>query len=60
MSDMEASLEPDKFDAMYGEGAWFRIAQIINDLAPVTRRDDWWTTEGPYEILAMHLMKSRS
>jgi hypothetical protein len=24
---------------------------LINSLAPVTRRDDWWATEGPLEII---------
>lgn len=24
---------------------------IINELAPITRRDEWWSTEGPYEII---------
>ncbi len=33
------------------------IRRIINDLAPVTRRDEWWATEGPYEIIEKHLTK---
>lgn len=44
------------FDEMYGEGAHDRVRAIINDLAPVTRRDEWWATDGPYEILAKHLL----
>lgn len=43
------------FDAIYGSGMWMKIALIINDLAPVTRRDDWWSTVGPYEAVARHL-----
>lgn len=47
----------EDFDLMYGAGMRHRVSNIINDLAPVTRRDDWWATEGPFEIIAMHLMK---
>jgi hypothetical protein len=31
--------------------------ELINDLAPLTRRDDWWTTEGPYVILGEWLRR---
>jgi hypothetical protein len=46
------------FDEMYGPGMLRRVQAIINDLAPTTRRDQWWETAGPYEIIAMHLMRS--
>lgn len=52
------TIREEDFDAMYGVGMTAQIRNIINDLAPVTRRDEWWTTDGPYEILAMHLMRS--
>ena len=32
-----------------------KILAIINELAPGTRRDEWWASEGPYVILAKHL-----
>mgnify|MGYP001603129946 CR=1 FL=1 len=32
-----------------------RVAKLVNELAPVTRRDEWWDTEGPYDIIARHL-----
>lgn len=50
-------MSDDEFDAFYGKGMFAMIQGIINDLAPVTRRDDWWGTGGPYEIIATHLMK---
>ena len=30
------------------------IYELINDLAPLTRRDSWWTTDGPFEIIKKH------
>lgn len=39
------------FDAMYGAGSYAFAQQLIGALAPNTRRDDWWGTMGPYEII---------
>lgn len=30
---------------------------LLNDLAPTTRRDAWWDTQGPSYIMAKHLEK---
>lgn len=48
----------EDFDAMYGKGMLVRVRNIINDLAPVTRRDEWWATDGPYDVIVMHLMRA--
>jgi hypothetical protein len=48
-------MDEKTFDSIYGEGMLARIRNIINDLGPVTRRDEWWATDGPYEIIAKHL-----
>jgi len=32
-----------------------RAMKLMNELAPVTRRDEWWSTDGPYEIIEKHL-----
>lgn len=53
LSDKMTSDQVD-FDAIYGEGAMDRARQLINALGPVTRRDEWWATDGPYEIIAQH------
>lgn len=45
------------FDDFYGKGMAQLVRGIINELAPLTRRDEWWQTDGPYQIIAMHLMK---
>lgn len=31
---------------------WERALLVINELAPVTRRDDWWKTDAPRQIIA--------
>jgi hypothetical protein len=36
-----------------------RAQQLINELAPTTRRDDWWASEGPYEIIMRALEPER-
>jgi hypothetical protein len=36
-----------------------RALKLINELAPVTRRDDWWSTDGPREIIEKHLTGGR-
>lgn len=46
-------------NAMYGEGSYRRAQQLINELAPGTRRDNWWASPGPYEICARHIMRGR-
>lgn len=48
-------MRPEDFDAIYGKGMHQFVQSLINTLAPTTRRDDWWATEGPYEIIAKHL-----
>lgn len=40
---------------IYGDRAVDCAMCIINAMAPVTRRDDWWSTDGPYEIIIRHL-----
>lgn len=47
------------FDAIYGAGAMTSAMRLIDALAPVTRRDEWWATEGPYEIIAQHFAAAR-
>lgn len=42
------------FDEFYGRGAYQLALDIINALAPVTRRDEWWGTDGPKEIIARY------
>ena len=37
---------------------WEVALQIINQLAPLTRRDDWWVTEGPREIIYEALVRA--
>ena len=32
-----------------------RAMKLVDELAPITRRDKWWSTEGPYEIIEKHL-----
>lgn len=32
-----------------------RAMILINELAPCTRRDEWWSTDGPYEIIAKYI-----
>lgn len=48
-------LSDAEFDTMYGKGMMERVRSIINALAPTTRRDEWWETDGPYEIIAKHI-----
>lgn len=43
------------FVAIHGDGSRERCLKLIDELAPVTRRDEWWATDGPYEIIAKHL-----
>jgi len=50
-------MTPDAFDALYGKGAYELVQSIINDLAPETRRDSWWGTPGPYEIIGKNLSR---
>ena len=47
-------LTQEEFDQIYGNGAHTFALLLINELAPMTRRDDWWATDGPYEIIAKH------
>lgn len=42
---------------IWGDECVARALELLNDLAPVTRRDDWWGTEGPIEIIIQHLRK---
>jgi hypothetical protein len=47
-------------DRFYGAGMHSYATEIINELAPVTRRDEWWATDGPYEIIAKHVANAIS
>ena len=53
----EGSLGTTTFDEMYGAGAYATAQEIINNLGPVTRRDEWWETDGPYEIIGRILAR---
>jgi hypothetical protein len=48
-----------EFDQAYGDGANEIVLEIINALAPLTRRDEWWLTEGPKEMIGQVLVKYR-
>lgn len=39
----------------YSKAVQDRALKILNELAPLTRRDEWWTTDGPREIVARQL-----
>lgn len=41
-----------EFDQFYGKGAYRDIIGLVSELAPCTRRDEWWRTIAPYEIIA--------
>lgn len=45
------------FDAFYGKGMRALVTGIMNDLAPISRRDEWWMSEAPYDIIATRLMR---
>jgi hypothetical protein len=47
------------FDRLYGQGCYSRVLNLINALGPSTRRDSWWSTSGPYEIIAHALVQER-
>lgn len=47
------------FDTFYGKGMMHLVRGIINELAPNTRRDEWWASDGPYNIIATHLMSPK-
>lgn len=49
-----------EFDSCYGKGMYEFARELINRLAPVTRRDDWWSTDGPYEIIAQMMRDSHA
>lgn len=34
-----------------------RAMQILNALAPLSRREEWWTTEGPIAVIAAELRR---
>lgn len=44
------------FEKMYGAGSYDRAMHLVNELAPNTRRDDWWAGDGPYEIIGRALV----
>jgi hypothetical protein len=42
---------------LYGDANVEAAFELLNELAPVTRRDDWWGTVGPIEIIIQHLRR---
>ena len=44
---------------MFGDGMYARALHLISELAPVSRRDSWWSTDGPMELIAEALNKAK-
>ena len=45
------------WEELYGKDTRRQAFEIISALAPLTRRDSFWTDEGPFEIVAKCLKK---